>query len=42
MEEIEYCSNCKKEIKQIEVEEGEFGCPICGRTDCIELFKAKK
>jgi len=36
-EEIEYCSNCEKEIKQIDLGNGSFGCPICKRDDCIEL-----
>lgn len=35
-EEIEYCTNCEKQVEQTEVAEGEFGCPFCKRTDCIE------
>lgn len=32
----DYCTNCKKWIEQIDLENGCFGCPICKRDDCIE------
>lgn len=28
-EEYDYCEGCEKEINQIEIEEGVFGCPLC-------------
>jgi len=38
--ETEYCENCEQEIKQIDLGDGSFGCPICKRDDCITLFES--
>jgi len=34
---FDYCDNCKKEIIQIDLGDGSFGCPICKRMDCISI-----
>ena len=33
----DYCTECKKYVDQIDLGDGEFGCPSCRRADCIEI-----
>ncbi len=38
-EDFDYCTDCEREVNQVEVDVGSFGCPHYRRDDCIEIRK---
>ncbi len=34
----DYCENCNKYIEQVDLGKGEFGCPLCKKSNGIITF----
>jgi predicted RNA-binding Zn-ribbon protein involved in translation (DUF1610 family) len=35
----EYCDSCEEYIDQVDLGDGEFGCPLCRKTNITTFYK---